>query len=133
MLLNEELVVSVGDQKISGSSTLAIYRHWGSEVAREHYHSKNLVHWDHFHEVGWDTNERLACSVSEMYSVWLTKQVSGFCGTNHMLNTIYGDVVDKCPNCGFSPERSQHMALCPETERTANSCVSHQFTSLLSG
>ena len=104
-----------------------------SEVAREHYHSKNLVHWDHFHEVGWDTNERLACSVSEMYSVWLTKQVSGFCGTNHMLNTIYGDVVDKCPNCGFSPERSQHMALCPETEQTANSCVSHQFTSLLSG
>ena len=119
VLPHEELVVTVGDEKISGSSTVAIYRHWGSEVAREHYHAKNIIHWDHFHEVDWDINERLSRSVPEMYSVWLTKQVSGFCGTNHMLNNIYGDVVDRCPNCGFSPERSRHIPLCRDTGRTA--------------
>jgi hypothetical protein len=49
---------------------------------------------------------------SEMFSVWVTKQVSDFCGTNQMLSMLYGNVVDRCPNCGHTPdEKSSHMPL----------------------
>ena len=126
VLPHEELVVTVGEEKISGSSTVAIYRHWGRSTAREHYHTKNIVHWDHFDEVDWHAMGRVTSSVPEMYSIWLTKQVSGFCGTNHMLNNIYGDVADCCPNCGFSPERSRHIPLCPDAGRTTTYTLSVQ-------
>jgi hypothetical protein len=52
-----------------------------------------------------------------MFLVWVTKQVSGFCGTNHMLKNIYGDVVDECPNCHMTPEHSSHMCLCADSGR----------------
>lgn len=55
----------------------------------------------------------------EMFSVWVTKQVSGFCGSNHMMNHIYGDVVDRCPNCGHSPEEANHMLHCRSSDRVA--------------
>jgi hypothetical protein len=55
----------------------------------------------------------------EMFSVWVTKQVSGFCGSNHMMNHIYGDVVDRCPNCGDSPEKANHMLHCRSSDRVA--------------
>ena len=123
---DEELVFMVGEEKISGSSTAAIYRHWGREMAREHYHSKGIVPWDQFDDVDWDTMEKVTKMVPEMYSVWLTKQVSGFCGSNHMLHTIYGDVADCCPNCGFHPERSRHIPYCPDSGRTATYQLSVQ-------
>jgi hypothetical protein len=55
----------------------------------------------------------------EMFALWVTKQVLGFYGTNHMLNHIYGVVVDRCPNCGFSPERSNHVLHCQNPDRAA--------------
>ena len=56
--------------------------------------------------------------ISEMFSVWVIKQVSGFCGTNHMLNVIYGNMVDICPNCGYSPKKSTHIPCCRDDGRT---------------
>jgi hypothetical protein len=39
-----------------------------------------------------------------MFLVWVIKQVSGFCG---------------CPNCGFSPEKANHMLHCRNPDRVA--------------
>jgi hypothetical protein len=36
-----------------------------------------------------------------------------------MLNHIYGDMVDRCPNCGVSPERANHMLHCRNPDRAA--------------
>lgn len=128
VLPNKELVVTIVDEKIAGSSTTAIYRHWGhtTTTAREHCHYKNKVHKDDIDDVDWNAMGRVTSTVPEMYSIWLTKQVSGFCGTNHMLNNIYGNVVDPCPNCGFNPERSRHIPLCRDKGRTATYSVSVQ-------
>jgi hypothetical protein len=35
-----------------------------------------------------------------MFSIWATKQVSGFNGNNHLLRHINGSTIDECPNCG---------------------------------
>jgi hypothetical protein len=61
---------------------------------REHYHCQGVLHHDLFDEVDWDSTERVMTRAPEMFLVWVTKQVSGFCGSNHMMNLIYGDVVD---------------------------------------
>jgi hypothetical protein len=118
VLPHEDLVVSVGGEKISGATTPAISRHWGDEVARQHYHERGIIPWDLYHSVYWDGVEKVMKKVPEMFSVWVTKQVSGFCGTNHMMNVIYGNVVDKCPNCGHTPEKSSHIPHCRDTDRS---------------
>ena len=128
ILPDEEFVVVVDGQKLSGSTTVAINRSWGRDIAREHYHAVDLIHRDHFDEVYWDGVEKVMARVPEMFSVWVTKQVSGFCGSNHMLRHIYGDVVDECPNCHLSPERSSHMCLCLDSGR--DSVYQHSVSKL---
>ena len=54
-----------------------------------------------------------------MFSVWATKQVSGFFANNHLLNHINGHTVDVCPNCGCHPERPQHIIFCRDPARSA--------------
>jgi hypothetical protein len=117
ILPEEEFVVVVDGQKLAGSTTVAINRSWGRDIAHEHYHAVNLIDREYFDEVYWDGVEKVMARVPEIFSVWVTKQVSGFCGSNHMLRHIYGDVVDECPNCHLSPERSSHMCLCLDSGR----------------
>lgn len=119
VLPDEDFVVKVDGEKLSGPTLPAINRHWGRTEAREHYHDQGILDRDLFDEVDWDSTERVMTRAPEMFSVWVTKQVSGFCGSNHMLNHIYGDVVDRCPNCGASPERSNHMLHCRDPDRAA--------------
>jgi hypothetical protein len=40
-------------------------------------------------------------------------------GSNHMMNHIYVDVVDRCPNCGHLPEKANHMLHCKSPDRVA--------------
>jgi hypothetical protein len=116
---DEDLVYRVDGVKISGATTPAISRHWGDEQAREHYHSKGIVDRDLFDEVYWDGIEQVMKQSPTMFGVWVTKQVSGFCGTNHMLNTIYGTEADICPNCSATPERATHIFACRDPGRSA--------------
>jgi hypothetical protein len=119
VLPDKDFVVQVDGQKLSGPTLPAINRHLGRVEAREHYHNQGILNRDLFDEVDWDSTEHVITRAPEMFSVWVMKQVSGFCGTNHMLNHIYGDVVDRCPNCGASPERSNHMLHCRNPDRAA--------------
>jgi hypothetical protein len=115
---DEDLVVTVDGQKISGATAPAITRHWGDQMARQHYNDMGIIPWDLYDSVYWDGVERVMNKVPEMFSVWVTKQVSGFCGTNHMMNVIYGNVVDACPNCGHTPEKSSHIPRCRDSGRS---------------
>ena len=118
-LPDEDLVVTLDGQKVSGPLAPSISRHWGDEQAREHYDSCDIIPRDLFSQVDWENLERAMTQTPEMWSVWVTKHVSGFCGTNHMLNVIHGDVIDKCPSCGHTPEKATHVVLCRHPTRTA--------------
>ena len=115
---HEDIVVMVGGDKVTGALTPVITRTWGDEAAREHYHIKNIIHRDNFDLVYWDGLEKVMNSAPEMWSVWVTKQVSGFCGTNHMLRNFQDGVVDQCPNCLCTPERATHIFNCRDPARS---------------
>jgi hypothetical protein len=54
-----------------------------------------------------------------MYKVWHSKQMSGFCGTRVRVGMYSGEVSpDKqCPNCRRR-ETAAHLILCPDNDRT---------------
>ncbi|KAL7482237.1 hypothetical protein ACHAW6_007914, partial [Cyclotella cf. meneghiniana] len=55
---DEDLVVSVGGDKISGTTTPAISHHWGNKVPRQHYDKQGIVPWDLYYSVYWDGVEK---------------------------------------------------------------------------
>ena len=81
----EEIVVKVDGVKVCSSPSKAITRHWGDKMARIHFHAKGIVDDSLFDEVHWDGVDNVLARSPEMFSVWVTKQVSGSCATNHML------------------------------------------------
>jgi hypothetical protein len=116
-LPNENIVISVDGRKITGSYEHAIVRSWGDKVGREHYYKEKIIPPGMFDDIYWDGVERVLGSSAEMFSVWATKQVSGFNGNNHLLHYINGTTVDVCPNCGCHPERSSHIIFCRDPAR----------------
>jgi hypothetical protein len=118
VLPDEDLVVLLDGIKVSGLYEKTITRNWGDKEARLHYHENGIVPLDQFDEVYWDGIEKVLDRCPEMFSVWATKQVSGFNGNNHLLHHINGVTVDICPNCSCHPERASHIVFCPDPART---------------
>ena len=64
--------------KATGDFERTITRSWGDKQARWHYHKNNIIPAHLFDSVYWDGVEKVIGGCSEMFSVWATKQVSGF-------------------------------------------------------
>ena len=116
---DEEIVAMVDSVKITGNAAPQILRHWGDEEARKHFISKGILDSDTFDWVDWDGVEQALEPSPEMFSTWAVKQTSGTCGVNHILRHFQPGTVDACPNCGTSPERSTHLYICGDRNRTA--------------
>ena len=115
----EEIVATVNNVKITGMASSQIERHWGHEVARDYFVGKGRIAPELFDEVYWDGVEKVMSRSPEMFSIWSTKQTSGTCGVNHILRHFQPGVVDECPNCGQTPERTSHIYRCRDPHRTA--------------
>jgi hypothetical protein len=89
-LPDKDLAVLLDGEKVTGSYEKTITRCWGDKQARLHYHEMGIIPLDLFDEVYWDGVEKVLGRCPEMFSVWAAKQVSGFCGNNHLLHHING-------------------------------------------
>jgi hypothetical protein len=90
VLPGEDLVVLLDGTKVSGSYEKTITRNWGDKEARLHYSANGIIPLELFDEVYWDGVEKVLGRCPERFSVWATKQVSGFNGNNHLLHHING-------------------------------------------
>ena len=54
----------------------------------------------------------------QMYSLWLSKQATKFCGRRLQVSRMTPGADDRCPNCLAPEERSIHLNLCPSSLRT---------------
>ena len=61
--------------------------------------------------------ERLMKSYPKMYRVWLTKHVSGCCGTNKQMSYWNKDWSAMCPSCETVVETAQHVTRCRDKGR----------------
>jgi hypothetical protein len=56
-------------------------------------------------------------SVPKMYRIFVTKQVSGWCGTNSKVSLWDFSITNSCPNCGMANETSKHVTRCQHVGR----------------
>jgi hypothetical protein len=86
--------------------------------AREFY--INELKWtsEQFEEVDWDSLHLTLKKKKNMYSLWLAKQASTFCGSRLQVSRMTPGADDRCPNCLMPEERSTHLNLCRDNLRT---------------
>ena len=70
-----------------------------------------------FRAVDWKTLTACLQSKPQMYQLWLSKQSSGFCGTQDMVARWDATSDGRCPNCRCR-ESSAHLMVCPDRDRT---------------
>ena len=56
-------------------------------------------------------------SLPKMYQVWITKHVSGFCGTNKLLSCLLPNTSNCCQCCGNPDETPSHITQCSSPGR----------------
>ena len=103
--------------KVTSSIKRALYSSWGTRVAKTLFHNKKIIQSRHFHLVDWDNVDRTINSLPKMLQVWITKHVSGFCGTNTHLSLINPAQTNRCQCCGSSAETTMHITRCPNPGR----------------
>jgi hypothetical protein len=78
-----------------------------------------MDHSESFDEVDWDALNLTLAKKHIMFSLWLSKQASSFCGTRLQVSRMTeGAADDRCPNCLAPEERAIHLNICPSTHRT---------------
>lgn len=115
---NENIRVSIGGRKATSSFRTALYRSWGYQQAKALFHTKGIICSKHFHLVYWDGVHQVMHAMPQMYKVWVTKHVSGFCGTNKQLSRMDNSIANKCRCCGRRNEDKLHITRCSNPGRT---------------
>ena len=69
-----------------------------------------------FHAVDWHALDSVLEPKAIMYRQWLSKQCSGFCGTQQMAAHWDPTRDGRCPDCQC-PEPASHLNLCENTDR----------------
>ena len=129
----EQVRIYAGEMKVTGSLRKAFEQHWGSQAARDFFHEQGIISRGDFNLIWWDGMERVMRYYSKMFRVFVTKQVSGFAGTNHEIARWNDNVQDICPNCGMAGESTKHMTRCCGVNRkeACSSMVAIRFLELL--
>ncbi len=113
----ENVRIFVSGHKITSSIKSALYTSWGRRVAQTLYDKRRIIRSRHFDLVDWENVDRTMQSLPKMYQVWITKHVSGFCGTNKLLSRILPNTSNRCQCCGTPDETPSHITRCSNPGR----------------
>ncbi len=116
--LFEVVKFKLSGQRVCGSPWQALKANWGYRAAQELFYEKDIIHREDFHLVWWEGLGAAMAWYPEMYRVWLTKHVSGFCGNNvQQYYCSKGTHSPKYKFCGIEDEYSTHICQCKDPGR----------------
>lgn len=101
-------------QKVTTNPTELLRRgYWGRSTLL-YYEKHDLLNRQGFDLVDWDSMYEAMHSFPDLYRMWVTKHVTGWCGTNRKLYLWDQREDDICPCCDTgSVERPRHLITCP--------------------
>ena len=75
------------------------------------------IPWAEYNIIYWAGMEHAMKTFPRLFQKWVTKQVSGMCGSTSARAHRVKDVVDKCPSCGKPGNTSTHVTRCEDRAR----------------
>ena len=113
----ENVRVLVDGKEVSASVKLALYAAWGWSAAKALYQEKCIVSSYNFDLIYHEGCHLAIKAFPQMFRVWLTRQTSGFAGTNCQLSRTTQGVRNRCPCCGHRDESMAHITRCKDPGR----------------
>ena len=114
---NEDFIITMGGVKTTGPIRDALERHWGRTEAQRFFHLKHIVYSQNFDLIWWDGVGKAMASYGKMFRIFVSKQVSGWCGSNSKQSLWDATISNMCPNCGIAQETSKHLTRCTHIGR----------------
>ena len=106
---NEDFTVTMRGIKTTGPVMKALEEHWGRNEAKRFFDYKHIVSANNFDLIWWDGLGRAMASYPKMFRVFISKQVSGWCGSNSKQSLWDTTISNMCPNCGSARKTSKHL------------------------
>jgi hypothetical protein len=103
--------------KVTGPIRLAIEEYWGRSAAMNFFDKKNIVSREDFDLIWWVGVRKVMAGYPKMFCIFITKQVSGWCGSNSKRSLWDTSISNVCPNCGLVRETSKHLTRCKHIGR----------------
>ena len=103
--------------KITGPIGSSLDTLWGRQEAQRFFNCKNIVHAHNFDLIWWDGVGKAMTSYPKMFRIFVSKQVSGWCGSNSKQSLWDTTISNMCPNCGTARETSKHLTRCQHVGR----------------
>ncbi len=113
----EDFQVHTDGRKLTGPTKTSLEEHWGRAKAKRFFDVKGIVWSSEFNAIWWAGLHRAIASYPQMFRIFISKQVSGWCGSNSKLSLWDSNVDNICPNCGIINETSKHMTRCTHDSR----------------
>ncbi len=108
----EDFQVHTDRQKLTGQTKTSLEEHWGRAKAKRFFDVKGIVRSSKFNSIWWAGLHWAIASYPKMFQIFISKQVSGWCGSNSKLLLWDSNVNNICPNCGIINETTKHMTRC---------------------
>jgi hypothetical protein len=89
---------------------------WVHDSAKRYFDEKSIVLEENVDRVWWECIDKAGMNWTQMYKVWVTKQVSDCCGTNKRLSYWEKHTKAQCSFCE-EEETSMHITRCQHPTR----------------
>ncbi len=103
--------------KITGPIGSSLDTLWGQKEAQRFFNFKSIVHAHNFDLSWWDGVGKAMASYPKMFRIFVSKQVSGWCGSNSKQSLWDTTISNMYPNCGTARETSKHLTRCQHVGR----------------
>jgi hypothetical protein len=113
----EDFQIHTNGRKLTGPTKESLKEHWGRVEAKRFFDVKGIVQSSEFDSIWWSGLQQAMASYPKMFQIFISKQVSGWCGSNSKLSLWDSNVDNTCPNCGMVNETSKHMTRCTHEGR----------------
>jgi hypothetical protein len=101
-------------QKITGPIKTSLEAHWRRAEAKRFFDFKHIIHSPDFDLICWEGMRNAIGSYPKMFRIFVTKQVSGWYGSNSKQSLWDTSINNVCPNCGLSRDTLKHLAQCSD-------------------
>ena len=104
------------ETKLTSHPAEPIRFHVAAVALRAHLNKKGTLPAAFFYSVDWEANGGALPGFPQLFRLWATKHISGFCGVGRHMKIRGEWEEDKCPSCDET-ERAQHVVVCPCPQR----------------
>ena len=116
---HEVLIMRVRSEKITGDIGIPLRNEVSRIQMRSFLHKNNRLQCQNFDQVDWNAMNHKMNTTPTHHKIWITKHLSGFCGTNKCKNHRDSTQTTMCPCCKNPNiiEDTRHILHCTDPQR----------------